>query len=438
MKKKYIIISLICFVLFSTTVSAASVSIKASSSSITKGNSVTITATVSSESPLVSIEGTLMCKGAGVSSSGTDMSFDDSSNSIYSKSFTTTIKPTTSGTVSCSVTSSRLTNMANDGWQNLGDKTISIKVSEPVYIPPKSYSSNNYLKSLEIEGYTIDFNKDTNEYSIEVPNGTEKVNIKTELEDSKAKVSGDGEVSVSEGTNKLEVKVTAENGNERVYIVNVTVKELDPIEVTVDNKKYTIVRKEGIIENIPENYEKASIKIGNDDILCYKNTKTGNIIIGLKDDKGIARFYSYDEKTKKYTLYNGYKMGGLYLNIITMPKDKIPSGYAKVSFKYEDNKLDGYQLLDKSGTYAADENVKGSDFYLLYAVNEVTGEKGTYVYDKLEGTVQRLNTSMILTYKEKADNYLLYFLLSLVVLATTIITFTIVLMKKKKHKNKFA
>ena len=28
--------------------------------------------------------------------------------------------------------------MASDSWQNLGDKTISIKVSEPVYIPPKN------------------------------------------------------------------------------------------------------------------------------------------------------------------------------------------------------------------------------------------------------------------------------------------------------------
>ena len=70
---------------------------------------------------------------------------------------------------------------------------------------------------------------------------------------------------------------------------------------------------------------------------------------------------------KKYTSYNGYKIGGLYLNIITMPNDKIPSGYSKVSFKYENNKLDGYQLIDKRGTYAADESVKGSDFtyYML-------------------------------------------------------------------------
>ena len=64
MKKKYIIVSLISFILFSSVVSkCCSVSIKASNTSITRGNSVTVTATVSSDSPLVSIEGTLMCKG---------------------------------------------------------------------------------------------------------------------------------------------------------------------------------------------------------------------------------------------------------------------------------------------------------------------------------------------------------------------------------------
>ena len=107
----------------------------------------------------------------------------------------------------------------------------------------------------------IDFNKDTNEYSIEVPNGTEKVNIKTSLEDTKAKVSGDGEVSVSEGTNKLEVKVTAENGNERVYIINVTVKELDPIEVTVDKKNNLSYIKVSIAEQKLYYYERNKLML---------------------------------------------------------------------------------------------------------------------------------------------------------------------------------
>mgnify|MGYP003316211105 CR=1 FL=1 len=91
-----------------------------------------------------------------------------------------------------------------------------------------------------------------------------------------ASVSGIGEIGVTEGTNKIEVKVTAENGNVNTYIINVTVKELDPIEVTVDNKKYNIIRKEGILE-VPENYEKSTIKIGEEDVLCYKNIITNNI-----------------------------------------------------------------------------------------------------------------------------------------------------------------
>ena len=270
-----------------------------------------------------------------------------------------------------------------------------------------------------------------------VENDINKIKINAQLDDSSAKVTGIGEVEVKEGINKLEIKVTAEDGSIRTYILNVTVKELNPIEVTIDKKKYTIIRKEGELEP-PENYEKSSIKIGEEEVLCYINKNTKNIIVGLTDEKGVSKFYSYDEKTKKYTQYNGYKIGGLYLNIISMPKDKIPSGYSKVYFNYGDSKLEGYQSINNNVTYAADNSVKGSDFYLVYAVNEVTGEAGTYMYDKLDGTIQRFNSSLILTYKEKADNYLLYFLLSLVVLATTIITFVIILMKKKKHKNKFA
>jgi len=252
-----------------------------------------------------------------------------------------------------------------------------------------------------------------------------------------ASISGSGEVSVNEGVNRIEVKVTAENGNVNTYVINVNVKELDPILVEVSGKKYNIIRKEGIIE-APENYEKSSIKIGDDDVLCYKNIVTGNILIGLKDSDGNGMFYSYDEKSNKYKLYNGYKIGNVNLSILSMPSNKLPEGYTKVSFEYNDEKIDGYQYIEKGVTYAADDKVQGNDFYLLYAVNEISGEEGLYIYDKLEGTVQRFNTNLILAYQEKADNYFLYLLLSLVLLAITIITLMLVLMKKKKHKNKFA
>ena len=110
---KYVFITIISFVLFSCNVEAASVSIKSSYGSITKGSSVTVTATVSSDSPIVSIEGTLMCKGAGATS-GVNMEFDDVSNSLCSKSYSTTVKGTSAGTITCTVTGARLTNMSSD------------------------------------------------------------------------------------------------------------------------------------------------------------------------------------------------------------------------------------------------------------------------------------------------------------------------------------
>jgi len=439
MKKiRYFMVTIISFMLFGVIVDAASVSISSNSYSITTGGSVTVTASVSSDSPMVSIEGTLRCSGAGASG-GVDMAFDDASNSLYNKSYSITVKGTSAGTITCSVTGARLTNMASDGWNNISDKSISITVKEPVYIPPKNYSSNNNLKSLSIEGYSIspEFSKDIKEYNVEVPNGTDYVVINAEKEDVTASISGSGEVSVNEGVNRIEVKVTAENGNVNTYVINVNVKELDPILVEVSGKKYNIIRKEGIIE-APENYEKSSIKIGDDDVLCYKNIVTGNILIGLKDSDGNGMFYSYDEKSNKYKLYNGYKIGNVNLSILSMPSNKLPEGYTKVSFEYNDEKIDGYQYIEKGVTYAADDKVQGNDFYLLYAVNEISGEEGLYIYDKLEGTVQRFNTNLILAYQEKADNYFLYLLLSLVLLAITIITLMLVLMKKKKHKNKFA
>lgn len=439
MKKfKLLMFLCICF-LVSNVVYASSVSVKVSSNTITKGSSVTVTASINADSGIYTTEGTLTCTGAGVNKSA-DMSYEDLNTANTSKSFSFTIKPTSSGTVSCTTSNVMIRELKEASRYSLSNGSASITVNEPVYVPPREYSSNNKLKSLGIEGYGIspEFSNDVKEYNIEVPNGTEKVVVNATKEDSSASISGIGEVSVTEGTNKVEVKVTAENGNVNTFVINVVVKELDPIEVKVDGKKYTIIRKEGVLE-VPENYEKSSVKIGDDDILCYKNIVSKNILVGLKDEDGNGRYYSYDEEKNKYTLYNGKKIGNVNLNILDMPSGELPSGYSKVTFEYNNEKIEGYQYVDKSVTYAADDSVSGNDFYLLYAVNEMNGEKGLYVYDKLEGTVQRFNSNLFMAYQEKAENYFLYLLISLALLAITIITFTLIFIKKKsRHKHKFA
>lgn len=424
--KKFRFLIVFVFALFwFSNVSASSVSVSADKSTVTKGDTVTVTATISAGSGIYTTEGSINCSGAGVST-GRDMSFEDMDTKSTSKSFSFTIKPTSSGTVTCKTSNVVIRELAEEKGYSLDNSSTTITVKEPTVIkkPTREYSSNNYLKSLAIDGYDItpSFDKETKEYSVEVPNGTEKVNIKALKEDSSSSVSGDGEVSVTEGANKIEVKVTAENGNERVYVINALVKELDPIEVTIDKKKYTIIRKEGVIDPL-ENYEKDSIKINDNDVLCYRNKVTNVVLVGLKDDSGNAAYYIYDEKKNTYSKYNGIKVGSLYLSILDMPKDKILDGYVKKSFEYEGKKIDGY-------------NFDNSDFYLLYAQNETTGKIGLYMYDRKEGTLQRFNDGTINLYKKKADRYFIYFLISIGVLAISIISFSIVLIKRKDNRYK--
>lgn len=446
MKKvvKYLSIIICTFIISISYVKATSYDVWVTSTTMVVGNSITLT-----------IKGNDLTGRINLSSNSSNISLEKSNVWIENNSQSITITAKSAGTATITFIPEEGMSNNNGDPVSLGNKTVTITVnSKPTSNPSngghktgttttpkptKKKSSNNNLSSLTIEDYNLDkeFKKEVTEYSVVVENDVKKIKINAQLDDSSAKVTGIGEVEVKEGINKLEIKVTAENGSTRTYTLNVTVKELNPIEVTINKKKYTIIRKEGELEP-PENYEKSSIKIGEEEVLCYINKNTKNIIIGLTDEKGVSKFYSYNEKTKEYTLYNGYNIGGMNINILEMPEELIPKGYIKVSFNYNNNKLDGYQYIKKNQTYAADDKIKGSDFYLIYGINEKTGEKTLYVYDKLEGTIQRFNSDLVEAYNDENNKYFMYMLISLALLAVSIIALSIVLIKQKKNKTKFA
>ena len=446
MKKivKYFSLFVCMFIISISYVSAASYDVSVTSNTIIVGNSVTLKI---SANDLAGRFDFSVSNSSVISISSSNVFLDNDSKSI-------TVTAKSAGTSVITITPTDATSY--DGDAITGNRTITITVnnkptSNPntggngsgtsnTSTPVKKKSNNSYLSSLTVDGYELDkeFKKDELEYSLVVESGTDKITINAQLDDDKAKVTGIGEITLKEEDNKLEIKVTAEDGSTRTYILNVTIKELNPVEVTIDKKKYSIVRKEIDSIQIPNGYEKSTIKIGDEDILCYKNSKTKNILMILQDDKGNSNLYSYNEKTKKYTLYSSLTLGDTTLSIIDMPSNLVPKGYTKVSFKYNDNKLEGYQYIEKNKTYAADDNVKGSDFYLVYAINEKTGEKALYVYDKLEDTIQRFNSDLVKAYEDENNQYFLYMLISLALLAVSIIVLSIVLIKQKKHKNKFA
>ncbi|MGM9881923.1 MAG: cadherin-like beta sandwich domain-containing protein [Bacilli bacterium] len=99
-----------------------------------------------------------------------------------------------------------------------------IKEAKPTEVKPITYyySSNNYLKLLEVAGYEIEFDKEIDEYQIKVNSDVASLEIKAIAEDSRARVEITGNENFKKGENIVTITVTAENGETREYklIVN--------------------------------------------------------------------------------------------------------------------------------------------------------------------------------------------------------------------------
>jgi len=82
-------------------------------------------------------------------------------------------------------------------------------------------SSDNKLKSLTPSTGSINFSPNTTSYSMEVPFAVTRVNFTAYANDSKAKVSVSSPGLIAEQTVTATITVTAENGAQRVYRVNI-------------------------------------------------------------------------------------------------------------------------------------------------------------------------------------------------------------------------
>jgi len=290
----------------------------------------------------------------------------------------------------------------------------------------KNLSSDNALKSLSVEGFEISpkFNKDTLEYKVDLTNDTTKIKIITEKNDEKATVSGDGEVEVKEGNNAISITVTAENGATRTYKINAYVKEKDPITVTINKKKYTVLKKLIGIDK-PTGFESKTIKIEDNEIDAFYNEKLKFTIVGLKDSIGNVLLYLYDEKTGKYTKYSPIVGNGLHIIILDFPDNKVPHRYHKSKFIYNDEVAIGYALSEKS------------DFRVVYGVNVETGEKNLFLYDMKDGSIQRFYNDQVNVYINLVSKIKLAFIIlgGFIIFLTIIIL--ILLSKNAKFKKKY-
>lgn len=438
MKKivKYLFVIVSSFCLTCNTVFATDYSISVTSNSVTVGNSVTLKINGSGLTGRFNIT-TSNSSVAGLSSSFVWVENNTQSVTINTKNVGTTIITVTPdpGGVSDS-----------NGYEpQLSSKTITITVKAKTTnsnnnggstSTSRPKSSNSYLSSLTVDGYELDnkFDKETLEYTVTVKEGTEKIKVNAQLADSSGQVTGIGELNVSEGLNTFSIIVTAENGSKRTYTLKVNVLEYKPIIVKIDNKEYTVVRKRKDLPVISDYFTEKEITISDEVIEGYYNDTLKYDVVGLKDGTGDIKYYIYDKE--KYTLYNEQVFNGMVLRVLDKELD---GGYKKTSFSYNNSNIDSYQEVELDilkNTYAIDNNdIRGNNFYLFYAINMETGKEELYQYDSVEKTIQRYNTLVLDMYKEQSNKYYLYLLCSILILGVVIVTFsTIIIVMKNKRK----
>lgn len=258
-------------------------------------------------------------------------------------------------------------------------------------------------------------------------------------------------VALKEGTTKIEVKessgVTAggetidcTNGNSTVTIekgtkeVQLPVSTASDVDVTVDGVSY----------KLSDSFKNADIPAGFTEVkLPYEGTErrfvqdaTGTITLAyLVDAEGAGNFFQYNQNDGSFAAYVMVTVSPSTTIVLQKAEKglKIPAGYQEVKLTVNNNEFPAWQDVDQEG------------FYLVYALNSGTGEKGFYQYDTMEESYQRFvvsenteekeasaNTNKILQLVEKN---LMIVLIGVVALVVILLIVIITLAVKLRYRN---
>lgn len=415
--------------LFPCIVNAASGSINiASSSTVVVGNKVTVTVTISSGTKMGSWQMSLnydksylQLTNSTARDGGTFMIDYAEDPGVLKKTYTFTFKALKSGTTKLSVDGYRAYVSSDLSALSLSANTKQIRIITQAELEA-SYSKNNNLSALEVEGFTLtpEFKTDILEYSVVVPENTKEVNIKATVQDKRASVNGIGTQAVNPGANKFSVVVRAQSGAEKTYVINVEVKDENPINVAVNGKNYTVVK---IKENLPAAslYTETTININGFEIPAYKNDNTNLVLVGLKDEEGNISLYIYNKDKNEYQEYN--EIGVNKITIYPLTSNEEIKGYKKDTITINGVKVDGYYYT------------KDSDYVIIYGINVETGDKGFYMYDKKMQSLIKYNDEYIIDLNKKIELYS-YIIIGFSGVFILMIIIMIALAKKRSGKQK--
>lgn len=277
-----------------------------------------------------------------------------------------------------------------DDYDASGSASVSIVSastpddSEPDYTPSTpGKSGNNALSALTVSAGTLTpaFDPAVTEYTLSLPQGTEKLTLTATPSDSNATVQGDGELTLQEGENTLPLVVTAENGDTKTYTVTAKVAQAPTLFLSFSGAKLGVVKDvEGVTP--PTGFTAAEpVSQGGDTLPLWVDANGKHTLVYLVDEKGVAGFYLYSRTEGVLSPYLPLVYGGATYIYTGIPSEKasVP-GLKAATVEAFSQTLSGWRY----------EDAALSDFLVLYLMDD-GGQYGYYTYDSKNATLQRFS-----------------------------------------------
>lgn len=277
-----------------------------------------------------------------------------------------------------------------DDYDASGSASVSIVSastpddSEPDYTPSTpGKSGNNALSALTVSAGTLTpaFDPAVTEYTLSLPQGTEKLTLTATPSDSNATVQGDGELTLQEGENTLPLVVTAENGDTKTYTVTAKVAQAPTLFLSFSGAKLGVVKDvEGVTP--PAGFTAAEpVSQGGDTLPLWVDANGKHTLVYLVDEKGVAGFYLYSRTEGVLSPYLPLVCGGATYIYTGIPSEKAAVPGLKAST------VEAFSQTLSGWRY---EDAALSDFLVLYLMDD-GGQYGYYTYDTKNATLQRFS-----------------------------------------------
>jgi len=265
----------------------------------------------------------------------------------------------------------------------------------------KGISTDNYLKSLKVDGEELidENNKEQTTFDITVSSDKDKIDIEAIANSSTAQIVGDGTHSLEYGNNKIQITVTSEDGQTRIYIVNIQ-REHDNnlLMISTDRGELTPTFNPDTLDyylDVEKDIEDITVLAVQSSPLT---TVTGNGYYPLEIGENLIDITvtSSDGAYKTYTLHINRKLSNNnYLEELFVYEGSLPD-FEKTKQNYDIEVPFGTQSL----TITAKPEDPNATYTIVGNQNLVTGDNTVKIIVTAEDKSERIYTLNVIVQEE--------------------------------------